>query len=185
MADVIRRKRRVGKFLLELTHYVPLGDIRIVALDTTKPDDEDNEEGRMEAFAIPRNQPLESARSLSVAGAYAYAGRGARLGTRMYEMMAEYGCEQGFPLASDIVRSKAGESFWRKQYEKGRATHECSRDSFRTRGEPCAPDERVYAKDGREVLKSQYPAKVATRYQLKTCPAPTSLEGLKRRKKRK
>lgn len=44
-----------------------------------------------------------------------------RLGTRLYEFAAELACKRGKPLVSDTERSQFAEAFWRKQTAKGRA----------------------------------------------------------------
>jgi hypothetical protein len=45
-----------------------------------------------------------------------------RIGTRLYETAARMACEiYKAPLASDSNRSDNADSFWRKQYRKGRA----------------------------------------------------------------
>lgn len=43
-------------------------------------------------------------------------------GTKLYEAAAHFACsEYGVPLASDTIRSRAAEHFWRKQLRKKRA----------------------------------------------------------------
>lgn len=175
------RKKKIGNLTLELLSGP--GGVRITALD------KDGEEvGTLAADTRPYQAPIEKAKDLYVASARSYGKRGERIGTRMYEMMAAYACENGIRLSSDFMRSKFAEEFWRKQYQKGRVDHYCSRDYFKNNEEPflCEPDERVYAESGRGLLKSKYRDQgITTRYRIKSCPAPTSLDGMKRRRRRR
>jgi len=43
------------------------------------------------------------------------------IGTKLYELAAQYLCSEGIRLKSDIDRSPPAESFWRKQLRKKRA----------------------------------------------------------------
>jgi hypothetical protein len=112
---------------------------------------------------------------LAITGAYSYERRGARAGTRLYEVMAEFACERGLTLASDELRTENSEGFWHKQYQKGRAVYETASGG---RWKPSKPKES-------ERDRIEDAAWGATRYRLKSCPAPANLEGLKRRRRRR
>lgn len=120
----------------------------------------------------PHGEPV-----LEMAGAYSKGKRGSRTGTRMYEMLAAFACERGRVLVSDRARTDASEGFWRKQFDKGRAVHQCltfdeAGWGQKTEWTSCPPDKDKYDKAG-----------TWTRYKLKSCPAPTNLEGLRRRRR--
>ena len=92
--------------------------------------------------------------------------REARIGTRLYEVAARMACEEyGEPLASGFIRTEPAEGFWSKQESKGRAEQR-PYDGF-------SSDELDEDTNNRDTF-----------YTL-TCPAPTSLEGLRRRRKRR
>lgn len=140
--------------------------------------------GEMTAIAIPGVD-------VAVGGITSKAGRGARVGTRMYEAMAEYACQKdGVPMASDFSRSRQAEGFWRKQFDKGRAKHYCyAKDTADTdmldpsKGVECPPDDRVYFSTE---TYAQFSSRIkdsglVSRYKLTSCPAPKNLEGVPRR----
>lgn len=83
--------------------------------------------------------------------------RGKGIGTAMYEVAAQHACAvHGMPLASGLNRSDAANGFWRKQERKDRAI--CSGDSG-SKKRPCL-----------EYVLS--------------CPAPVSLAGARKRKRK-
>lgn len=151
--------------------------------------------GTVIACTTPSGTPLEKAKRLNVRLAQSHGKRGERIGTRLYETLAEYACANGLKLGSDVTRSKVAEAFWRKQYDKKRADHYCITETYRVvknrirvseRWKKCPPDDDlVYRPDGLSIEKSKYRSqRIATRYALKSCPAPMNLEGMKRRRKK-
>lgn len=181
--EYIRRKRKVGALTLELTHRVKSGGVQIDAMG-----DAEDPVGTMRLETRPYESPLEEAAQVFVTGAHSDNVRGSRVGTRMYEMAADYTCEYGLPLMSDFMRSKPAEAFWRKQYDKGRADHLCSKDYFKKPKEAwsCPPDKRKYDETGSSVLESEYRTQgIISQYKLKACGLPSNLEGVRRRKRRR
>jgi len=56
------------------------------------------------------------------------------IATRLYERAAAESCRRGGPLQSDVIRSGESDSFWHKQWDKGRA-------EYLTRDIPDWPDD--------------------------------------------
>lgn len=103
-----------------------------------------------------------------------------RFGTRLYEYANELACKRGLVLASDAERSQYAESFWRKQKAKGRA--ECI---AKGRAVFYAEPTRLLSAEARAKLPQpegdSWPCK---RYGVTKPCAVTSLEGVRRRRKR-
>lgn len=87
---------------------------------------------------------------------------GQGVGTRLYEAAAQFACGRGRQLSSDTKRSRFSEGFWAKQAKKGRATCDARAGGIRLR------DDLTYA------------GKWRCRRYLLSCPAPSSLAGVRR-----
>jgi len=162
--EQITRKKKIG----DITYTLEYDSFRENAFIRAERDD-GKYMGTLDANEVYREPFME------VKGAFAKGGRGSRVGTRMYEIMAAFACERGRVLTSDTARTDDSDGFWNKQYRKGRAVHECVVSTFnRYSWMDCTPDKKKW--DDEQVL---------TRYRLKPCPAPTNLEGMKRRRSRR
>jgi GNAT superfamily N-acetyltransferase len=89
----------------------------------------DNDDGRELGRLIAWRGKLSDGREAMQVANITVVPRARRRGvaTQLYEAAAEQACAKGVPLASDksTSRSASAESFWRKQFKKGRA--ECIR----------------------------------------------------------
>lgn len=106
-----------------------------------------------------------------------------RLGTRLYEFATELACKDGKRLVSDVERSQYAEAFWRKQTGKGRSMCvEKGRGKFF--GNPTSqlsPAEMRKLPMPGGPTGEEWPCK---RYGVTRPCEVTSLEGIKRRRKR-
>lgn len=103
-----------------------------------------------------------------------------RLGTRLYEFAAELACQRGKPLVSDAERSQFAEAFWRKQTGKGRAVCvEPGRAVFYAN-----PTVHLSAEERARLPQPEGESWPCKRYGVTQPCAVTSLEGVKRRRKR-
>lgn len=105
-----------------------------------------------------------------------------RLGTRMYELATELACQQGKRLVSDSERSLYAEAFWRKQQVKGRAmcVEKGKGKVFLHPTKDLTPAEQ--ARLPRPGKWETWPCR---RYGVTEPCAVTSLEGARRRRKRR
>lgn len=103
-----------------------------------------------------------------------------RFGTRLYEFANELACKRGLRLASDAERSQFAEAFWRKQVGKGRAMCVAKgRATFYA-----APTAKLSPEERARLSQPEGDSWPCKRYGVTKPCAVTSLEGVRRRRKR-
>lgn len=109
---------RVGRFKVRVTKDCDADAWDYCGITALAVNEEGKSAGAIEAMADGTTLDITGAFTSSARGG---AGHGRGVGTRLYEALAQYACDEGLKMRSDLSLSDYSTAFWQKQVEKGRA----------------------------------------------------------------